>query len=416
MSEVRRSTRLARKTSSNHLEGSTPLPDRESLTPTPGEKQKSSIATTKTKERASDHDGKPARQQALIVAAVLMVTVLVGTTYSSLIYTTGELSFRSRLPTKISNTLPLVPKLAAASSLPNLPGAHTSSAGALDDVLGHLKTITPYFARKSNLFNQYFVKKAWGWTTLVWFFHLVTVTTHEVNAKGGNAQAVQARAHRHVYRELKRYTAATIIWLLLTTWFFGPSVIDRIMVASGGVCLPSAVATSMTDQSVLHAYNASQPLPHSFCFSRGLHAAGSSPMASVPFIKASSKLSPSEATLAAQHQALRRQMKAQGIRTYWQGGQDISGHLFLLSMSVIFLMPSLHLALRNLARITSLSHDRQQAATQLAAVASSAAVIALVSLWWWMMLMTSVYFHTPLEKVIGITFGLLSGLGLNWIN
>jgi hypothetical protein len=75
---------------------------------------------------------------------------------------------------------------------------------------------------KSNLFNQYFVKFGWFWTSLIFLIYAMKVI--HVNNR------VQAA------KSVIRWILATLYWYFITQQFFGPSIIDRIFVFTGGRC------------------------------------------------------------------------------------------------------------------------------------------------------------------------------------
>lgn len=79
-----------------------------------------------------------------------------------------------------------------------------------------------YFARKSNLFNVYFVKRGWGWTTAAL---LAFVFLHPAVA----APRVRARA-------VARWAVLTAWWALVTQWCWGAPLIDRGFRWTGGQC------------------------------------------------------------------------------------------------------------------------------------------------------------------------------------
>ncbi|KAF3769526.1 hypothetical protein M406DRAFT_270451 [Cryphonectria parasitica EP155] len=79
-----------------------------------------------------------------------------------------------------------------------------------------------YFARKSNIFNVFFVKRGWGWVSLAFFIFLLT---HPATA------TTQRRA-----RALLRWGLVTTWWVLVTQWCFGPAIIDRSFRYTGGKC------------------------------------------------------------------------------------------------------------------------------------------------------------------------------------
>lgn len=76
----------------------------------------------------------------------------------------------------------------------------------------------------------------------------------------------------------------------------------------------------------------------------------------------------------------------------WVGGHDPSGHSFLLVHSSLFLWFEILPTLRKPAE---------------AVPGAVKGVFALLGLWWWMLLMTSIYFHSFLEKIAGLTWGLI---------
>ncbi|KIL89041.1 hypothetical protein FAVG1_07435 [Fusarium avenaceum] len=79
-----------------------------------------------------------------------------------------------------------------------------------------------YFARKSNIFNIFFVKRGWAWITAAFF---VFIFTHPSTTDLG----------RRVRASL-RWLVVTGIWFLVTQWCFGPALIDRGFRWTGGRC------------------------------------------------------------------------------------------------------------------------------------------------------------------------------------
>jgi hypothetical protein len=75
-------------------------------------------------------------------------------------------------------------------------------------------------------------------------------------------------------------------------------------------------------------------------------------------------------------------------------GHDISGHIFLLTMSVLFLADHLKSSFR--AKRCSLLHKWAVFAN-----------LALISIWLFGCYTTSVYFHSPFEKFTGFCASLL---------
>ena len=179
----------------------------------------------------------------------------------------------------------------------------------------------------------------------------------------------------------------------VTTWFFGPSVSDRILVASGAQCVPASMGPSSMLPSgsygvpdAAHAQSANSQnaqIDPAQCYaSRPDDVYDTSAVEdAVTAVKnmtgdderakgasSASKLSASEE---------RRQSSNKAI---WQGGHDISGHAFLLSLSSMLLItevaPTLSAGLAS-SPLTS-SHILRRAAAY--------AGLALIGLWWWMLL------------------------------
>lgn len=79
-----------------------------------------------------------------------------------------------------------------------------------------------YFARKTNLFNVYFVKRGWAWTTAA---VLGFVLTHP--SVGSPLARVRA---------VTRWTVVTAWWFVVVQWCFGAPMIDRGFRWTGGKC------------------------------------------------------------------------------------------------------------------------------------------------------------------------------------
>lgn len=79
-----------------------------------------------------------------------------------------------------------------------------------------------YFARKSNIFNVYFVKIGWAWLT---FALVLFISTHP----GAGSPAKRGQA-------ILRWATVTGWWFLVTQWCFGPAMIDRGFRWTGGKC------------------------------------------------------------------------------------------------------------------------------------------------------------------------------------
>lgn len=174
-----------------------------------------------------------------------------------------------------------------------------------------------YFSHKRNFFNIFFVKYGWLWTTLVFLIHISRLRS-----------SPRAKA-------LFRYALATIWWISVTQWFFGPPIMDRTFLVTGGKC----------------------------------QLVGTDPMLAKEEMGTVQMVFTSAAC------------KVAGGK--WSGGHDLSGHVFLLTHASLFLWSEL-LPILSLSGVAGWE---------------SVGVLALLGLWWWMLLMTGVYFHTWREKV-----------------
>ncbi|RPA86815.1 hypothetical protein BJ508DRAFT_410993 [Ascobolus immersus RN42] len=223
----------------------------------------------------------------------------------------------------------------AAEGIDKLPGPRTNTQqllllsffpatlifGTLWCFLSPHSSDPNYFSKKSNLFNVYFVKYGWLWTTLVFGLHAARLKP-----------SLQLQA-------IVRYGLATTFWIAITQWFFGPPIMDRGFTFTGGYC--ELVAADRENVGSRAEY-----------------------------------IMASAACRSANGQ--------------WKGGHDLSGHVFLLCHASLFLASEIWPVVAKKVRYGG-SFD-----------ITTKAVLSLVGLWWWMLLMTSIYFHTTLEKVSGI--------------
>ncbi|KAM3500056.1 hypothetical protein MY10362_006755 [Beauveria mimosiformis] len=214
-----------------------------------------------------------------------------------------------------------------------------------------------YFARKSNLFNVYFVKRGWGWTTAAL---LAFVFLHP---------AVAAAAPRARARAVARWAALTTWWALVTQWCWGAPLIDRGFRWTGGQCDLAAL------EVVAGTADAAEVLTAVAC-------------------------------------------KAVGGR--WRGGHDISGHVFLLTLGSALLMYEVLWPLARWAgwraeeRCVVMGDGALKGASVEAADTAAGRqakptlgyagkfALGVLGLNLWMLLMTAIYFHTWFEKFTGL--------------
>jgi len=203
---------------------------------------------------------------------------------------------------------------------------------------------TYYFASKTNILNVYFMKKAWAWTSTLFFFSWLTSPPNMRTKEG-----------------IFKWLAETASWLVFTSWFFGPAIIERVIVASGGACV-----LALPDGNILD-------VPQEYCSTKSTL----SPVTH-PSLFASSLL-PSE-----WHATPR-----------FRKGHDLSGHIFLLTMSILFLTDHLRTSFR--AKAWSPLHKWAVGVN-----------LALIGIWLFACYTTSVYFHSPFEKFTGFLLGVAS--------
>ena len=210
---------------------------------------------------------------------------------------------------------------------------------------------THYFANKKNAVNVYFIKKVWGWTTLA--FVLLFASSPQQIRK---------------FRRLAQYFIETAVWLGFTAWFFGPPLLERLVASTGGSCVVVLPAGGVVD------------VPHELCYTKSTISPATHPaIFTSPFMVPDASWS-----------ATPRLRK----------GHDVSGHLFLLTMSVLFLTDQIRYSFLD---VRSSSGRRREEAMGwspihvLAIIFNVLVVLAsIVSVY-----ATSVYFHTPFEKFSG---------------
>ena len=224
--------------------------------------------------------------------------------------------------------------------------------------LGHVKHPlhdVSYFARKTNILNTVFIKRAWGWTTASFLALWLTYPSA--------ANDLESRKRVMTGRErLKKWLAATAVWMFFASWFFGPAILERLTSLSGGECvvpLPSGK---------VHA------VPPEYCYSRTTLSPATHPhLFFIPPLVLDEENNGNWET------------KPRLMR-----GHDVSGHVFLLTMSVLFLADMIRPSLSLPSGIRSTAHN--------CAIVGTAFLMAI---WLFAIWMTSVYFHTPFEKLTG---------------
>lgn len=212
-----------------------------------------------------------------------------------------------------------------------------------------------YFARKGNILNTVFIKRAWGWTSAAFFALWLTYPTVNPTIRGGRRIGMSAR------ERLLKWIAATFVWLVFAAWFFGPAIIDRIIAASGGECvvrLPSGKVLGV---------------PVQYCIDRSILSPATHPeLFFVPPL------------------ALPDMQSDWRTRPRMMRGHDVSGHVFLLTMSLLFLADMVRPSLALPSHLRSTAHN-------IALIGTG----TLMVIWLFSEFVTSVYFHNPAEKFTG---------------
>ncbi|RAL00973.1 putative inositol phospholipid biosynthesis protein Scs3 [Aspergillus ibericus CBS 121593] len=227
-----------------------------------------------------------------------------------------------------------------------------------------------YFARKDNIFNLYFVKIGWFWTTLTLLCLLLSQPAY--------TRAPIHRARRTLQAGI-RWAIATSVWYIITQWFFGPPIMDRGFVMTGGGC-----------ERVV-------PLVEGAIRNEG---AGDE----VDF------------------KTVVTAVACKSVGGAWRGGHDVSGHVFLLVVMVSVVVFEVVGAGRRDFRggigegkkggeDEDEKGDRDEVGEgegEMDGVRDWSGRLAwmVAGLGWWMLLMTAIWFHTWFEKVTGLLIAL----------
>lgn len=240
------------------------------------------------------------------------------------------------------------------------PSARSAPYSAL--LQSHPPTHAPsYFARKRNLFNVFFVKIGWFWTSLAFLIYLL------LHPSTGPPRSLILTRRR--LQALLRYTIITAWWVLVTQWFFGPGLVDRGFLLTGGKCEQVRTAAGRAQMSETEEF----------------------------FTATACK----------------------AVGGQWKGGHDISGHVFLLVLGSAFLGFEILPVVGRWAGLREMRNVRRgdggvgSAEGEIVGGeegegkeerAGLSMPVAVAGLSWWMLLMTAAYFHTWFEKV---SFGLM---------
>lgn len=256
------------------------------------------------------------------------------------------------------------------------------ATGKLLHLFSQKEEVYNYYNNKGNIFNQYFVKKGWGWTTAVILFFYIVKFTYAKSSSGKSTGSASERTHQHKLSTIHllsatfRYLCATFWWILFTQWCFGLPIMDKVFLSTGGKC-----ARITEDRITAHLKG---KLIDSKIFRK------------IDEIYESSSVS---------------SMVCRRLRGSWEGGHDPLGHVFLLVHSSLYLFFEMKehwrgfgALLGDLSRLFQLKNRRLGVWTFLKQN-PEAPLILLMALWWFMLLMTNMYFHLLGEKLVGLAFG-----------
>lgn len=245
--------------------------------------------------------------------------------------------------------------------------------GKLLHVFSQKEEVYNYYNDKGNIFNQWFVKKGWAWTTGA----IALFYTIEVSKSGFRLKVLRGA--------VLRWLVATCWWYLFTQWCFGLPIMDKVFVLTGGKCASvSAEKLARLTESL-----------HLFTLVDGVYE--------------SSAISSSQC----------RRLKGS-----WEGGHDPLGHVFLLVHSSLYMFheikpfwPGWKSLYRSIIRFTRNTNKDNVMAKSRALVVSnpSILVLGLLGLWWFMLLMTNMYFHSLAEKLVGLVFGYIAVAAVYWL-
>lgn len=217
------------------------------------------------------------------------------------------------------------------------------------------ETAPSYFATKGNIFNRFFVKQGWAWVTFSYFYFLFT------HPSAGPALQITSRRIKGALR----WGIVTVWWIFVTQWFFGPAIIDRGFVLTGGQC----DLVEAAEKGHIEMDGTRQFITGVAC-------------------------------------------KTVGGK--WKGGHDISGHVFLLVLGSMFLLEEvLHVVLKSSRTKEERTIYMSDGAVKSAEIEAqnvdeswdgswtvgAKVVLVVAGLSLYMLLMTAAYFHTWFEKV-----------------
>lgn len=243
--------------------------------------------------------------------------------------------------------------------------------GKIINACGPAEQVFNYWNNKRNFVNQVFVKRGWGWTTLVLVvFYGIQWSKRRITPRQLGSATI-------------RYAIVTTWWWLFTQWCFGLPIMDKVFVLTGGQC-------------VVHEPNSRfDSLSQYFLIDEELGRWALSRVTSY---------------------TCRR------LKGSWEGGHDPLGHVFLLVQLSLFLFleseatwygwTHFYVATKNFIHRVKTSSDKLEVTINYLVQNPHVLVIWLCSLWWLMLFMTNIYFHLVFEKFVGLLFGFMAILAI----
>lgn len=256
---------------------------------------------------------------------------------------------------KLSQSLKQYGRVSVAEVAFILSFALNFAVGKLLHLYSEQAEVHNYYNDKNNIFNQFFVKKGWAWTTLVIIFFYAVVVLRRKNEP----------SRRILITAIVRYVIATVWWIFFTQWFFGLPIMDRVFVFTGGRCV------ALDGKHWAHLFEEVDGIFHS------------------------QKIS---------------SFACRSLKGSWEGGHDPLGHVFLMVHSSLYLFFEIkpfwrgwRQFRRDVGRLRGPNFPAKLIDT-LNTTPQIAAILLLI-LWWYMLLMTNMYFHLIAEKLVGLFFG-----------
>jgi Inositol phospholipid synthesis and fat-storage-inducing TM len=368
----------------------------------------------------------------LVYMGFFSAIVLTGTIYSLIHGTHTYNVFLSNLGSIATNT-------AESLTADEDPSEISDAQESVSKIIANIPTT--FLADRRNLLNRFFSKFAWFWTTLAFVAQAGTLRSKTprpdiVRTESGSEDhsAVKEKKEKRAERQQKRgaststnndvdlqatvmgalsisllrYVIATILWVFFARWFLGPPVMERIRHYTGAVCVPVHHNAPQTSSSTINSLLPST-IETEYCYTGTSLSEKSHPQLFTSF--GTSNVSPGI------------------LRPRWKGGHDISGHTYILIISSLYLLEeitpflpylfptSFHQSIAYIlprplwAPINPFSATAQQSkALANRNLIAILAILALLTLWTGSLAVTSIYFHTPQEKVSGLIVALTASL------